>query len=154
MLSPGIRQVTHALLTRPPLTCDSQAGASTSRFHHKSVRLACVKHAASVHPEPGSNSHHKSLSCQFTSGITVCFGCLVSQAVLWIILLMRICLQILYGIFSGLHYCLFVKEQILLLQELIEHTTSFPACQHFFCCLRTSSATKLSIPFTTPVVNI
>ena len=24
-----------------------------------SVRLACVKHAASVHPEPGSNSHVK-----------------------------------------------------------------------------------------------
>ena len=23
------------------------------------VRLACVKHAASVHPEPGSNSHKK-----------------------------------------------------------------------------------------------
>ena len=31
------------------------------------VRLACVKHAASVHPEPGSNSHvkvcHLSMSC-------------------------------------------------------------------------------------------
>ena len=26
-----------------------------------SVRLACVKHAASVHPEPGSNSLVKSL---------------------------------------------------------------------------------------------
>ena len=25
------------------------------------VRLACVKHAASVHPEPGSNSHVKIL---------------------------------------------------------------------------------------------
>ena len=31
------------------------------------VRLACVKHAASVHPEPGSNSHVKMVfvSCQF-----------------------------------------------------------------------------------------
>ena len=28
------------------------------------VRLACVKHAASVHPEPGSNSHVQSLSLQ------------------------------------------------------------------------------------------
>ena len=27
------------------------------------VRLACVKHAASVHPEPGSNSHVKKFSC-------------------------------------------------------------------------------------------
>ena len=26
-----------------------------------SVRLACVRHAASVHPEPGSNSHVQSL---------------------------------------------------------------------------------------------
>ena len=31
------------------------------------VRLACVRHAASVHPEPGSNSHVKMVfvSCQF-----------------------------------------------------------------------------------------
>ena len=29
---------------------------------HNSVRLACVKHAASVHPEPGSNSHVKVFS--------------------------------------------------------------------------------------------
>ena len=40
---PLLRADSHALLTRPPLT---------RRF----VRLACVKHAASVHPEPGSNS--------------------------------------------------------------------------------------------------
>ena len=29
-----------------------------------SVRLACVRHAASVHPEPGSNSQIKCLRCQ------------------------------------------------------------------------------------------
>ncbi|KAI8026525.1 hypothetical protein LOK49_LG02G01970 [Camellia lanceoleosa] len=34
----------YALLTRPPLETPLP------------VRLACVKHAASVHPEPGSNS--------------------------------------------------------------------------------------------------
>ena len=39
------RQIAHALLTRPPLT-----------VLLLSVRLECVKHAASVHPEPGSNS--------------------------------------------------------------------------------------------------
>ena len=39
------RQVAHALLTRPPLNV----------FLHP-VRLECVMHAASVHPEPGSNS--------------------------------------------------------------------------------------------------
>ena len=36
------------LLTRPPLS-----------FRRKTVRLACVKHAASVCPEPGSNSPNK-----------------------------------------------------------------------------------------------
>ena len=60
LLSPCMRQVTHALLTRPPLNRPEQAPASI-------VRLACVKHAASVHPEPGSNSHvkvcHLSMSC-------------------------------------------------------------------------------------------
>ena len=49
-LSPSLRQVTHVLLTRPPL--------ETRRFL---ARLACVKHAASVRPEPGSNSQFKSL---------------------------------------------------------------------------------------------
>ena len=47
LLSPSHRQVTHALLTRPPLTQPRRAS---------SVRLECVMHAASVHPEPGSNS--------------------------------------------------------------------------------------------------
>ena len=53
LLSPSERQVAHALLTRPPL--------SLPLFHPKIprrsfVRLACVRHAASVRPEPGSNS--------------------------------------------------------------------------------------------------
>ena len=47
LLSPKQRQVAHALLTRPPLIRDR------SPF---TVRLECVRHAASVHPEPGSNS--------------------------------------------------------------------------------------------------
>jgi len=46
-LSQSGRQVTHVLLTRSPLTRPRRNG---------SVRLACVKHAASVRPEPGSNS--------------------------------------------------------------------------------------------------
>ena len=53
VLSPSGRQVTHALLTRPPL--------STRHFGRSlrvelPARLACVRHAASVRPEPGSNS--------------------------------------------------------------------------------------------------
>ena len=48
-LSPSERQVAHALLTRPPLGFGKQAFQTL-------VRLACVRHAASVRPEPGSNS--------------------------------------------------------------------------------------------------
>ena len=58
-----MRQVTHALLTRPPL---SHKRLQTEVICLKCfVRLACVKHAASVHPEPGSNSHKKCLSASF-----------------------------------------------------------------------------------------
>jgi hypothetical protein len=42
-LSPSRGQVSYVLLTRAPL-------------FSRTVRLACVRHAASVHPEPGSNS--------------------------------------------------------------------------------------------------
>ena len=45
LLSPTSGQVTNALLTRSPLSL-------------RTVRLACIRHAASVHPEPGSNSPH------------------------------------------------------------------------------------------------
>ena len=51
-LSPSEGQITHVLLTRSPL-----------EYHRSglSARLACVKHAASVRPEPGSNSPLKTL---------------------------------------------------------------------------------------------
>ena len=42
-VSPTEGQVTHVLLSRPPLP-------------RRAVRLACFRHAASVDPEPGSNS--------------------------------------------------------------------------------------------------
>ena len=50
LLSPSERQVAHTLLTRPPLSHSSKLKCF--------VRLACVRHAASVHPEPGSNSQY------------------------------------------------------------------------------------------------
>ena len=55
-LSPTLRQVAHVLLTRPPL------------IHPRRnfiARLACVRHAASVRPEPGSNSQFKSLNAHY-----------------------------------------------------------------------------------------
>ena len=52
-LSPTVGQVAHVLLTRPPLSLRS----ITRRISPvNSVRLACVRRAASVRPEPGSNS--------------------------------------------------------------------------------------------------
>ena len=53
ILSPCEGQVAHALLTRPPL---KHIPSSRSFPLYVSARLACVKHAASVRPEPGSNS--------------------------------------------------------------------------------------------------
>ena len=49
-LSQSQGQVTHVLLTRSPLEYPRRG---------LSARLACVKHAASVRPEPGSNSPTK-----------------------------------------------------------------------------------------------
>ena len=53
LLSPSERQVAHALLTRPPLSLPSLHPKNPLKSF---VRLACVRHAASVRPEPGSNS--------------------------------------------------------------------------------------------------
>ena len=53
-LSPSLRQVTHVLLTRSPLIHLFSFRRNQMSFI---VRLACVMHAASVYPEPGSNSH-------------------------------------------------------------------------------------------------
>jgi hypothetical protein len=52
-LSRSAGQITHVLLTRSPLEYPRKG---------LSVRLACVKHAASVRPEPGSNSPNKNHS--------------------------------------------------------------------------------------------
>ena len=48
-LSPGNGHVAHALRTLPPV-------AARVLLPRAAPRLACVKPAASVHPEPGSNS--------------------------------------------------------------------------------------------------
>ena len=49
-LSRAHGQVTYVLLTRSPLSLFG------SKLPRDFVRLACIRHAASVHPEPGSNS--------------------------------------------------------------------------------------------------
>ena len=56
MVVPHKRTRSDVLLTRSPLAIREQA-------LHAAVRLACVKHAASVQSEPGSNSSVQSLFC-------------------------------------------------------------------------------------------
>ena len=60
LLSPCLGQIVHALLPRPPL--EYQPSGRNLPFDIP-ARLACVKHAASVRPEPGSNSDVQSLTC-------------------------------------------------------------------------------------------
>jgi hypothetical protein len=54
-------QVTYVLLTRPPLKYPRRG---------LFVRLACVRHAASVHPEPGSNSPSSKEQSEDCKGLT------------------------------------------------------------------------------------
>ena len=69
-LSPSVRQVAHVLLTRPPLGLLSISRRINPIYP---VRLACVRRAASVRPEPGSNSllnplyKHVSVHCKLLS---------------------------------------------------------------------------------------
>src|SRR6476660_3454920 len=56
-LSQSAGQITHVLLTRSPLVYPRKG---------LTVRLACVKHAASVRPEPESNSPNKTIQKNLT----------------------------------------------------------------------------------------
>ena len=80
LLSPCTGQVTHALLTRPPL---SHKGNHPKNLKRCFVRLACVRHAASVHPEPGSNSQIKCLRCQIKVQNHWFFSCLYCLFRFW-----------------------------------------------------------------------
>ena len=106
----------------PRVTHPSATNLHIARLQCKSVRLACVRHAASVHPEPGSNSHVKkffpaSFIWHCLLLIRVASRSFDRSACSWI------SLKILE--FSGLHYCLFVKDHNLLLRK-----SSFVRC----CC--------------------
>ena len=66
LLSPSERQVAHALLTRPPLSITRKSFSKLISIQRNNfVRLACVRHAASVRPEPGSNSLLNGINTSF-----------------------------------------------------------------------------------------
>ena len=124
LLSPCIRQVAHALLTRPPLNL--RKSIRVLQFSSP-VRLACVKHAASVHPEPGSNSLNKFEPGRITLGYPVPFYCFKGQF-LWKIKLLRIfqgCLTVQLSRFCG-------RPGSSAPRQLFESNTTHIPCQALF----------------------
>ncbi len=73
VLSPSDGQVTHVLLTRSATPLSKTASSGGKR----SVRLACIRHAASVRPEPGSNSHKVRTILRLLSSICLLAYCLL-----------------------------------------------------------------------------
>ena len=120
MLSPSIRQVFHALLTRPPLTCKS-LGFSTGPFD---------LHVLST-PPAFILSQDQTLMLKFClipcTSKTGCFYPshlsmhLLLKVLFWIILYASL-FDAFSLEFSGLHYCLFVKVLIDLLLALFAAT--------------------------------
>ena len=78
VLSPCLGQIAHALLTCPPLECTA---SSRNLPQYIPARLACVKHAASVRPEPGSNSDVQSLSSSAVPGLGLAKALNLSQQI-------------------------------------------------------------------------
>ena len=111
-----MRQVTHALLTRPPLS-----HFFIPRKSKCFVRLACVRHAASVHPEPGSNSHVYILT-EWQLAVIFPFFTVFG----WVFRLVRF--EILFKELSGLFYCSIVN--VLRCYSLVMR--NFLSLTHFF----------------------
>ncbi len=77
-LSRAHGQVTYVLLTRSPLSLFE------SKLSEGFVRLACIRHAASVHPEPGSNSPFdlaQTLTLRFVFSYVIFSENMVSQVI-------------------------------------------------------------------------
>ena len=112
------RQVAHALLTRPPLSLIR----STRRLpSSSSVRLECVMHAASVHPEPGSNSRINCIKITLPS-VPICSSFLSS--------FFYFCLSsILFQNFTRSFFALFFCFRFVLLQSLVVQFSMTD-----FCC--------------------
>ena len=107
-------QVAYALLTRPPL---SMTLVNRSFWLPFPARLACVRHAASVHPEPGSNSQIKVVY-------------LLRLIIIWISGLVCLLFQSILIESFMLTYCLIFK--VLCLFRLLYFINSVESCQQLF----------------------
>ena len=107
-----MRQVIHALLTRPPLS--HKIFISEENRIKCFVRLACVRHAASVHPEPGSNSHVKSLILSKTrlANILYCFKVVIFRLPFFEISRTFFFIRFFLNL-SRLFHCLIIKVLLL-----------------------------------------
>ena len=127
------RQVAHALLTRPPL---SYLDASRRINLNNSVRLECVMHAASVHPEPGSNSRKNYIIRGFASVQSFELALILSFSyfVEYISLLIdeiRIS-HFAYALYFSLCCSIFNDRSLPFAGQLDYYTTSLFSCQYLF----------------------
>ena len=128
MLSPTQGQVAHALLTRPPLIRDRSP---------VTVRLECVMHAASVHPEPGSNSQTNCISSavavRFLSELFIlAFFTFLELCSLWFWQIFVFALALIL-LCTSIFCCSIVKFQSRpFLRALVYYITLFPLCQVLF----------------------
>ena len=129
LLSPAQGQVAHALLTRPPLTRPRRAS---------SVRLECVMHAASVHPEPGSNSQTICISSavavrSFLSELFYSSFFLLFRVV-YSLFLTDLYFALAYLLCTSIFCCSIVKLQFRapFCRALVYYITAFLVCQYLF----------------------
>ena len=93
------------------------------------VRLACVKHAASVHPEPGSNSLNKCLlQVKINSWLIYPFYCFLRIFRSFVFMILKRTFEECVSLFSYQRsFCFAVC-----LKQLCYYIMSFPACQELF----------------------
>ena len=93
------------------------------------VRLACVKHAASVHPEPGSNSLNKCLlQVKINSWLIYPFYCFLRIFRSFVFMILKRTFEECVSLFSYQRsFCIAVC-----LKQLFYYIMSFPACQELF----------------------
>ena len=121
-LSPSHRQIAHALLTRPPLI-----GSRSS----VTVRLECVKHAASVHPEPGSNSLKNGIITSNFHPNLKSFSELFFLSFFYLVLCVQSYWQESFSFFSSVVQ--FSRTVLRLsFRALMKYITNIPLCQHLF----------------------
>ena len=150
-----LRQVAHALLTRPPLSYLHSIRRLPS---NNSVRLECVMHAASVHPEPGSNSRSivlkslpkkcSNLSSFFLASFTFCLSSI----------LLRISNEISFALYffslctSSISCCSIFNDQFrcpsMVTASLLYHIRS-PFVKYFFQLFKTFFVAFLPPAFAT-----